>query len=52
VAGIWNRSAATDTFTRVSVTFDSITIRPFSSYFWVVATRTPSTTCQSDSTRS
>ena len=51
-AGIASRSAAIGALTLASVIFMSTTGRPFSSYFRLVATRTPSTAFQSDSTRS
>ncbi len=51
-AGIAIRSAATGPLILTSVIFASTTVRPFSSYFCDVGTRTPSTTCQSASTTS
>ena len=51
-AGMTRRSAARGALMRVSVIFVSITVRPFNSYFREVAMRTPSTVCQSPSTRS
>ena len=51
-AGIAKRSAATGVFTVMSLSFTSITVRPFSSYLRDAAMRVVPTVCQSASTRS
>ena len=51
-SGMASESEATAPLTLALVIFVSATTRPFSSYFCVVAMRTPSIVCQSDSTRS
>ncbi len=51
-AGIARRSAATGVFRVMSLSFTSITVRPFSSYLRDVAMRVVPTVCQSASTRS
>ena len=51
-SGIAKRSAATGALMMTSVSLVSCTVRPFSSYFWVMGTWTPLTACQSENTRS